>query len=1076
MQNIIELGFSPDISQEKQKIIQYLNEVYKAAQKLDGLRLELKFTNSAGDFRKVVKDLEETYKTLTQTINNYNDILKEVHQSQQKIADIEKKTAAAQKEAAQATTQQAKSVQELNTTYGSLVGNIEGSLVALRKLKGALAENQQAQQNLATSYQAGNITLADYNANLLGLEKQEKLLGQAIRQQNLYITSQTKELIAQEDSYDQLNAKLLQLERTWKSLSKAEREGEVGVNLQKEVAAARAELTKLDETIGNHQRKVGNYAGAWNGLGNSINQLTRELPAFANSLQTGFMGISNNIPILADEIKRIRLENMALKAEGKPTVSVLKQLSTAFFSWGTALSLGVTLLTVYGADIIKWIGHLFNAKKAVDEFKISTDLLNKTLKGTEFQKATSNIAELKEQVKLAKEGFLDKEAVVKNYNSTMGKTTGTVKSLAGVEAKLVKDAPAYVEMIKQKSVATAAYGAYAAKYIEYQIALQEASHNYAVELRAFNDLYKNDEKRYARNKQQALQELADRVRDAKAIQAEGDAYLKLGDKAETAAAKIATASKFNFNGDDKPGKGDKATNKALEAQKKANEARLQQQAQFNKDLSEQEFLGYAARQGFLKKYYAVQQQIIAENAQYDLQKAGLTNEQKLAIQEEANAKSLSLSSKYLSENAKLQEKANTEFKAQLAKDLEDMKSFEQKHGKEMQVLKFKQRDDEAKQELINSQSRLQDLSTQYNKEQAALTESLNKKEITQAEYAQKMLESQRKYAAEAIKLQLESAEKAAALTTDPQQFLDLQNKISGLKKAYQDFIKETHEKPSSNLRAWAEEATKEIDKIIPVVENVSGALSAINNIGYENQKTELDELAQKLDDNYAKEQENIANSTLSEEEKANKLKVLDAKHDAQKQQIEKRQKQADAEKANFDRLNSIAGIILNTARGVTSALAMFPPNIPLAISVGVIGAAQLATAVATKVPKYADGTDDHPGGPAIVGEGKHSELVITPDGKMSVANKPAFLDLPKHSQVIPLSQAFTSHLPGGQLDQILKLSNAKSNDQWDIAAWQIKMLTKAYKEANQGSKTRIQNNIKVDLGWYNYIQRNTQGL
>lgn len=111
------------------------------------------------------------------------------------------------------------------------------------------------------------------------------------------------------------------------------------------------QLKAIDADLGKHTRNVGNYSSSWNGLGNSINQLTREAPAFANSVQTGFMALSNNIPILTDELGVLIAKNKALQAEGKPTESILKTVAGAFFSWQTAISLGVTILTVYGAKI-----------------------------------------------------------------------------------------------------------------------------------------------------------------------------------------------------------------------------------------------------------------------------------------------------------------------------------------------------------------------------------------------------------------------------------------------------------------------------------------------------------------------------------------------------------------------------------------------------------------------------------------------------------------------------------------------------------------------------------------------------
>lgn len=139
-------------------------------------------------------------------------------------------------------------------------------------------------------------------------------------------------------------------------------------------------LKATDATIGKNQRNVGNYASGYNALGNSINQLTREAPAFANSVGTGFMAISNNIPALFDAINGIRDKNKMLVAEGKPTVSVLKSIAGAIFSWQTLLSVGVTLLTLYGGKIVEWAGALMRGKEATHSLAENQKTLNDSLK------------------------------------------------------------------------------------------------------------------------------------------------------------------------------------------------------------------------------------------------------------------------------------------------------------------------------------------------------------------------------------------------------------------------------------------------------------------------------------------------------------------------------------------------------------------------------------------------------------------------------------------------------------------------------------------------------------------------
>lgn len=138
-------------------------------------------------------------------------------------------------------------------------------------------------------------------------------------------------------------------------------------------------LKKVDDSMGLHQRKVGDYKGGFNGLSNSVNQLTREMPAFANSVGTGFMAISNNLPIFFDEISKIKQGNEDLIKQGQPVKSVFSQIGASIFSVGTLLSVGVTLLTIYGAKIVEFVSHLGDENNAIKDSMESLEKRNKKL-------------------------------------------------------------------------------------------------------------------------------------------------------------------------------------------------------------------------------------------------------------------------------------------------------------------------------------------------------------------------------------------------------------------------------------------------------------------------------------------------------------------------------------------------------------------------------------------------------------------------------------------------------------------------------------------------------------------------
>lgn len=109
----------------------------------------------------------------------------------------------------------------------------------------------------------------------------------------------------------------------------------------------------------------------------SVQQIVRELPSAAMGLNTFFLAISNNIPVLADEIKRAKAANEELKASGKKGIPIWKQVASSLFSWQSALIVGITLLTTHGDKVGEWITSLFKAKDGIAPLSAATSELNK---------------------------------------------------------------------------------------------------------------------------------------------------------------------------------------------------------------------------------------------------------------------------------------------------------------------------------------------------------------------------------------------------------------------------------------------------------------------------------------------------------------------------------------------------------------------------------------------------------------------------------------------------------------------------------------------------------------------------
>ncbi|WON94759.1 hypothetical protein [Sphingobacterium sp. UGAL515B_05] len=324
----------------------------------------------------------------------------------------------------------------------------------LRKESDSLTSAKKA---LNTQFEQGEISIDQYNKSLTAVNQSQKAVAvslqdlnrdikQAVQLENVAAGSLQEARI----KYSQLTAEIIRTGGAMDGSNPA-----VNKMIERH-QALRQEIENVEHRLGDFRRGVGNYARGWNGIQNSINQLTRELPAFTYSIQTGFMAISNNLPVLADEIKKIRIENEELNASGKKGVPVWKQLLGSLLSWQTAMSLGITLLTVYGKEIGEWISSLFKGKKAIDALKESQKSLNEGLKSAEYKKAVTEVKTLELAVSLAKKGIISKQSVLQEYNKTIGQVTGQVKTFGQVENFLAENAENYVKMTLYKAAANKA--------------------------------------------------------------------------------------------------------------------------------------------------------------------------------------------------------------------------------------------------------------------------------------------------------------------------------------------------------------------------------------------------------------------------------------------------------------------------------------------------------------------------------------------------------------------------------------------------------------------------------------------
>ena len=227
--------------------------------------------------------------------------------------------------------------------------------------------------------------------------------------------------------------------------------------LKSKIRELQEQLRQLDETAENTDTVPAGATQAgrqYNGLHMSVQQIARELPAATMGLNMFFLAISNNLPVLTDEIKRAKAANEELRASGQSTVPVWRQLISSIFSWQTALMVAIAVLSMYGKEIASWVGSLFKSKDALEETRREQEKLNKSMADarTSAAKETAGLRVLYAMTQNANASMRDRTAAVKELQSQYPAYFGSLSQ----EAILAGNASAAYRQLTQ-DIMSAAY-------------------------------------------------------------------------------------------------------------------------------------------------------------------------------------------------------------------------------------------------------------------------------------------------------------------------------------------------------------------------------------------------------------------------------------------------------------------------------------------------------------------------------------------------------------------------------------------------------------------------------------------
>lgn len=377
-------GIFSDVTTDIQKLRQLKAEIEnekKALKSIDvnvnidiakGMEAQLQsLTKQYDALVKKVSEAEGKIMISTQRINDASEKIIKAQEQLSKAAGMNAQSGNANATAPANQTETA-SVQAQAKAYDELAAEIDDVLGTRTQNIKRMIEEQRAIDLIKkeikelTKYQTENSTLsATQQRRLEQLNNSLLTHKAALSEVKQTLMNNAKLDNAASTSMNGLSQSLSRMRITYRELTEEERNSPFGKELLTSINQADAKIKELDATIGNHQRNVGNYAKAYNGLNVSVQQIVRELPSAAMGLNMFFLAISNNLPILTDEIKRAKDRNAELIAQNQKATPVWKQLVSSIFSWQSAMMVGITLLTVYGKDIWEWIRGLSKAKEVI---------------------------------------------------------------------------------------------------------------------------------------------------------------------------------------------------------------------------------------------------------------------------------------------------------------------------------------------------------------------------------------------------------------------------------------------------------------------------------------------------------------------------------------------------------------------------------------------------------------------------------------------------------------------------------------------------------------------------------------
>ena len=1034
--DIMDSLVSKEALQQLDNLNEKLAATYLEMEKL--LAAANKGSDAFSKFGKSFTDITRETEKSAEANKNISDTLVKVNKLEDERNKLFEVTIKAQKEKNQVMLNDLKISKELDDYMKNNLGTLEQNAKLLLSYKNELKAISNERARMAKAEKDDAEYTSKLNMTREEMIVRENQLKIAMRELQTIMQNEQKILNSTSGSLDNASLQLTRMKTLYRQLTDELKSSPMGQELHDQIKVFDDAVKQSAESIGESQRSVGDYSKGFRDLGRVIGMVNPQIGAMVNRVQS----ISS-------------YKEVWVKANNRLTTSLNVSTKAARALMFTGI--GILIAGIAAAVVLyqKWNKERIEAKKIQSEVAKNTQE-----EITKIQALEAVLKNAKNEYNVRYEALLKLKEIMPTYNAQLSEEGRLINDNTDALRKYV----AQLKDTETLKIYTKRLADAQVKYDDFINSLEEGKRKIVEERIASGvpgyggvEIGSVENVRKAKAYLEDIEKLQNKVEDVTAKTLKNESNMNDGTKSlikvqeellkqakllpeateEEIAVKNRRIQQINdeisrlqeLGKETKKQTGGQAIDKSVDAEKKAyydlSQFKIKLEADAQKQIASDTEKSFAVRFEAYHAYMDRQVAMIEKQREFELSNEQLTQSGRELI------------------NLTADEKIR-EARAQVYKEIRDMdkKCFDEMYKNAQEYFQQIESLNASKE-----QTELVDLSSQY---AAGL--------VQREDYEQRKVEIAKKYAILTFEEEIKYLEEQLKRFDDN---AELQEQIAKqLAKAKADYakyaanaeIKANEESVKTQISAY--EALKEYlnTEYSKTTQHVWETLLDTMNMFYDEQLNRIDELEKREKEYYDEKlktiEENAAAGLMSEEEADARRRIIEQTQLEREKGFEKQRKDMQKKQAEWQKANAMIQAMINTGVAITAAIATQPValGIVLAAIVGAMGAAQVAMIASKSIPSYAHGTEDHPGGLAVVGDAGRPEMVITPSGKVwKTPARDTLAFLPKGTEVLP---DFRKALEAFTLPALQVYDDRKGDFQFSVFSSQFSDVRKNTRDMN----------------------------